>query len=79
MRATVRLRSLMAAKKYLFAFMVFGGLALAGALGLLLKLVTGHPNDLRGWAVLFLGTPPLLLATAYVFWFWWALDRIEEE
>ena len=64
MRATVRLRSLMAAKKYLFAFMLFGGLALALALGLLLKLITGHPDNATGWAVLLLGTPPLLLGTA---------------
>src|SRR5688572_23690548 len=55
--------------KNLLAFMVLGGLALAGALGLLLKLATGHPDNLTGWAVLLLGTPPLLGLMRYGFWF----------
>ncbi|AKJ01036.1 Dipeptide-binding ABC transporter, periplasmic substrate-binding component [Archangium gephyra] len=48
--------------------MVLGGLPFALALGGLLYLVTGHPHDAKGWSVLLLGTPPLLLLTRYAFW-----------
>ena len=55
--------------KNLHAFVILGGLPFALALGGLLYLVTGHPNDTAGWAVLLLGTPPLLWVTRYVYWF----------
>ncbi|HYO68687.1 MAG TPA: ABC transporter substrate-binding protein, partial [Archangium sp.] len=54
--------------KNLHAFVLLGGLPFALALGGLLYLVTGHPNDTAGWAVLLLGTPPLLWVTRYAFW-----------
>ncbi|HEX5747097.1 MAG TPA: ABC transporter substrate-binding protein [Archangium sp.] len=65
----------MVAKKYLLTFMVVGGLTLAIGQGTLLKLVTGQPADWRGWAVLLLGTPPLLLLASYFFWYKWAGER----
>ncbi|HEX8437821.1 MAG TPA: methyl-accepting chemotaxis protein, partial [Archangium sp.] len=68
----------MVAKKYLFAFMVVGGLFLAAALGGLLHLFTGHPDTPVGWAVLLIATPLLLLATSYTFWFVWAMERAKE-
>ncbi|WNG55292.1 ABC transporter substrate-binding protein [Archangium gephyra] len=55
--------------KNLHASVVLGGLPLALALGGLQYLVTGHPHDAAGWAVLLLGTPPLLWVTRYAIWF----------
>ncbi|MFL5354843.1 ABC transporter substrate-binding protein [Archangium sp.] len=68
----------MAAKKYLFAFMVVGGLAVALILGGLLYAFTGQPNDWRGWSVMLLGSPLVLLLTSYVFWYVWAQERAQE-
>ncbi|OJT23803.1 ABC transporter substrate-binding protein [Archangium sp. Cb G35] len=55
--------------KNLHASVVLGGLPFALALGGLQYLVTGHPHDAAGWAVLLLGTPPLLWLTRYAIWF----------
>ncbi|KFA86932.1 hypothetical protein Q664_52125, partial [Archangium violaceum Cb vi76] len=55
--------------KNLHASVVLGGLPFALALGGLQYLVTGHPHDAAGWAVLLLGTPPLLWVTRYAIWF----------
>ncbi|PTL81121.1 ABC transporter substrate-binding protein [Vitiosangium sp. GDMCC 1.1324] len=68
----------MAAKKYLLAFMAVGGPVIALVLGGLLHLVTGQPNDWRGWSVLLIGTPLMLLMTAYCFWYLWAGERASE-
>ncbi|HYO59115.1 ABC transporter substrate-binding protein [Archangium sp.] len=68
----------MAAKKYLVAFMVLGGLTLALILGGLLNLVTGHPNDWAGWSVLLLGSPLGLLMTNHAFWYVWGAERAQE-
>ncbi|REG26860.1 methyl-accepting chemotaxis protein, partial [Archangium gephyra] len=65
----------MVAKKYLFTFMVVGGLTLAVGQGTLLRLYTGRPLDWGSWAVLLLGTPPLLLLASYLFWYRWAGER----
>ncbi|WPB75109.1 ABC transporter substrate-binding protein [Archangium violaceum] len=55
--------------KNLHASVVLGGLPFALALGGLQYFVTGHPHDAAGWAVLLLGTPPLLWVTRYAIWF----------
>ncbi|WP_375771203.1 ABC transporter substrate-binding protein [Archangium gephyra] len=55
--------------KNLLAFAILGGLPFALALGALLYLVTGHPNNGAGWSVLLVGTPVLLGVTRYSFWF----------
>ncbi|QRN98848.1 ABC transporter substrate-binding protein [Archangium violaceum] len=68
----------MAAKKYLLAFMVVGGLTLALVLGGLLRFFTGHPDDWVGWTVLLAGSPTLLLVTSYLFWFSWVSERAQD-
>ncbi|MFL5357425.1 MAG: ABC transporter substrate-binding protein, partial [Archangium sp.] len=68
----------MAAPKHLVTFPALGGLPVALVLGGLLHAVTGQPNDWRGWSVLLLGTPLVLLLTAYAFWFLWEASPARE-
>ncbi|WP_395809998.1 methyl-accepting chemotaxis protein [Archangium minus] len=68
----------MAAKKYLLAFVVVGGLAVALVIGVLLHLTTGQPNDWRGWSVLVLGSPLVLSLTNYAFWLMWEAKPAQE-
>ncbi|CAM3504911.1 ABC transporter substrate-binding protein [Corallococcus sp. ZKHCc1 1396] len=68
----------MGAKRYLFSFGLVAALVSALLLGLLLHWVTGSPNDLAGWAVLFFGVPLLWLTGSYLAWFRWASLRRRE-
>ncbi|RKH42854.1 ABC transporter substrate-binding protein [Corallococcus llansteffanensis] len=68
----------MGAKRYLFSFGLAAALVSALILGLLLRWVTGAPDDAAGWAVLLLGVPLLWLTGSYLSWFRWASVRRRE-
>ena len=68
----------MAAKKYLFAFALLGGLFIALCMGSLLYAFTGQPDTPRGWLVLMAGTPLVLVTTTYLFFYVWAGARAVE-